>query len=312
MDREQQQATESLVDDLNQVDMVVADTNKFKLKLGIGEDAYTSQKLINIFDLFSDAKGAVTFGSAGAGIAAGLIPVAKVGLLAKAAGIVGIATTAPATAPLALVAMAAAGIASGGVYFGAMRAIKGGSSKHVETIPKFINTPIDILGATLFDMIAGLALKVASFSGPVDESEREAVVNYFSEEWGISTDYARKALPLLELQIRDQSLKAMAKSLADFQLDNPDCEPDAMRNVIKDFLIEIAEADGEHDEAETLAIDAVEREFAAALSTQAKLTRTAGQYSSKATNMAKSGGSAVSAGARTAFQSLRGRMSREK
>ncbi|AUM74140.1 tellurite resistance TerB family protein [Paracoccus jeotgali] len=311
MDQEQQQATERLVDDLNQVEMVVADSNKFKLKLGIGEDAYTSQKLLNVYDLFTDAKSAFFLGSTGAGFAATLIPAAKVGLMTKAAIAVGLAT-APATAPLALVATAAAGIASGGVYFGAMRAIKGGTSRQVETIPKFINTPIDILGATLFDMIAGLALKVASFSGPVDESEREAVVNYFSEEWGISTDYARKALPLLELQIRDQSLKAMAKSLADFQLDNPDCEPDAMRKVIKDFLIEIAEADGEHDEAETLAIDAVEREFAAALSTQAKLTRKAGQYSSKATDMAKSGGSAVSAGARTAFQSLRGRMSREK
>lgn len=312
MDQEQQQATESLVDDLNQVEMVVEDSIRFRLKLGIGEDAYISQRLRNLFDIFLDANDAYALGTTGAGIAAQMFPVAKVGLLAKAAGIVGIATTAPATAPLALVAMAAAGIASGGVYFGAMRVIKGGTSRQVETIPKFINTPIDILGATLFDMIAGLALKVASFSGPVDDSEREAVVNYFSEEWGISTDYARKALPLLELQIRDQSLKAMAKSLADFQLDNPDCEPDAMRKVIKDFLVEIAEADGEHDEAETLAIDAVEREFAAALSTQAKLTRKAGQYSSKATDMAKSGGSAVSAGARTAFQSLRGRMSREK
>ena len=40
-----QKTEEQLVKALGAVDLVVSDTNKFKLKLGIGEDAFTTLKL---------------------------------------------------------------------------------------------------------------------------------------------------------------------------------------------------------------------------------------------------------------------------
>ena len=54
---------------LNSVEFVVADSTKFKLKLGIGEDAYTSLKLAKTLQSLWDIKGA-----AGAGAVAAASP----------------------------------------------------------------------------------------------------------------------------------------------------------------------------------------------------------------------------------------------
>ena len=58
-----------LVEQLNNVDVVVSDSNKFKLKLGIGEDVYSSLKLTKTLQSLWDVKGAA--GAAGAGGAPG-------------------------------------------------------------------------------------------------------------------------------------------------------------------------------------------------------------------------------------------------
>ncbi|MTH35228.1 hypothetical protein GL279_11510 [Paracoccus limosus] len=128
------------------------------------------------------------------------------------------------------------------------------------------------------------------------------------EEWGIAPDYTGRALPLIELQIRNQSLKEMARTLAEFQIDNPDCNPEAIRKEILQFLNEIVHADGEFDEKEELAVEAVEREFSAVLSTQAQLMRKAGHYSSQVATVVQSGASAVADRTQSALGSLRGRL----
>lgn len=294
--------TAKLVDELNNAETVVADSNKFKIRLGIGEDAYASLRTKNLLQSLWDVQGAATAGAAAAAspTIAGTF-FASSGLLAK----IGIGAVAATPAGWVV----AAAIASGGVYYGATRLISGYSSSLVETIPKFINTPIDLLGATIFDIMSGLALKVAEFAGPVEDAERAAIVNYFDEVWGISPDYARRALPLVEQQIRSHTLKEMVRNLAEQQMDNPDCNPAAMQKALRQFLEEIAHADGDYDEREELAIELVERELAAHLSTSAQLGRSAGQYAAKASIAAQSGGAAITKGARSAFGGIRGALS---
>ena len=51
---------------LNNVEQVVGDTNKFKLKLGIGEDAFTSLKLAKTLQSLWDLKGAAGAGAVAA------------------------------------------------------------------------------------------------------------------------------------------------------------------------------------------------------------------------------------------------------
>lgn len=270
---------EELVVELNQLELVVSDPNKFKIKLGIGEDAFASLKLAKTLQTLWDVKGA-----AGAGAAVAASP-AVAGTFFGGGGILSfISVGTAAVTPVGWI-MAAA-LVSGSAYYGAMKVVENYTSARVETIPKFINTPLDLLGATLFDLMSGLALKVADFAGEIDEDERYAVIEYFEEVWGVSRDYASKALPLVESQIKSRTLKEIVKALADFQLDNPDCNPSAMNKDVKQFLEEIAFADGVKDEKEELAIETIERELSAHLSLQNQAKRSAKKYLGAATDVA--------------------------
>lgn len=265
------------IEDLSAVDLVVEDSNRFKIKLGIGEEAYTSLKMAKSLQSLWEVKGA-----ASAGAAAAASPAVATAFFGGGGGFLSaLGFGAAAATPVGWI-MAAA-VVSGGAYYGAMRLTSSYSSSRVETIPKFINTPIDLLGATLFDMLSGLALKVADFAGEIDNNERSAIVDYFSEEWGLSKDYTTKALPLIESQIRSQSLKVIVKAFAEFQMDNPDCNPTALSKDVRTFLEEIAHADGDFDEREELAIDTIERELSVHLSTQNQTLRAAKKYAASAT-----------------------------
>ena len=241
------------------IEQVVSDGNKFKIRLGIGEDAYQTLKLAKGLQTIWDVKGA-----AGAGAAAAASPMVATTFFGGGGLLSTLGIGAAAATPVGWVIAAA--VASGGAYYGVMSLAGRYTSSRVETIPKFINSPIDLLGATLFDMIGGLGLKVAILSNDIEDAEREALVDYFVEVWGLDEEYIRKSIPIIEEQVRERNLKDMVKALAEFQIDNPDCNPAAMKKDILELLSEIALADGEIDEREELALELVERELNSHLS----------------------------------------------
>ena len=278
----------SQLEKLNNIDFVVEDSTKFKLKLGIGEDAYTSLKMAKTLQSLWDMKGA-----AGAGAVAAASPAVATTFFASTAGPLSfLGIGAAAATPVGWVMGAA--ILSGGAYYGAMRMLGNFNSSRVDAIPKFINTPIDLLGATIFDMMAGLSLKVSSLSHEIEDSERSAITEYFAEEWGLSEDYILAALPVIEASINDKRLKEMASSLAEFQLENPDCNPNAMRKDIKAFLEEIAFADGDYNEVEELAIEAVENVLNHSLTGHRQITKSATKYAKISAGIAGSVASSAS------------------
>jgi uncharacterized membrane protein YebE (DUF533 family) len=151
--------------------------------------------------------------------------------------------------------------AASALSWGALRAWRSYSSSRVEAVPRFINTPIDYLAASLFDLIGGLSIIVAREAGELDEAERAAVMDYFQGEWGIDPEYIAAALPALEESTLGASVRDAAKALADYKRNNPDCDYGAMATEVLRFLKEIAEADGALDTAELDAITAVEATF---------------------------------------------------
>lgn len=298
-------APEEALEDLGLVDFVVEDTNKFKLKLGIGEDAYASLKVAKTLQTIWDVKGA-----AGAGAAVASSSAVATTFFGGGGGLLSaIGLGAAAATPVGWI-MAAA-VASGGAYYGAMRLASNYSGTRVQSIPKFINTPIDLLGATLFDMVGGIALKVASLSGEIDDTETEALINYFSEEWGISADYMEKAVPVIIPQVQTSRLKDMAKTLAEFQIDNPDCNPTAMRKDISQLLEEITQADGEVDEVEELAVEAVERELGKHLSMQNQALKMAQKTGTAAAEATTSLADSASKQAGFLYNKLKNRLNSE-
>ena len=86
---------------------------------------------------------------------------------------------------------------------------------------------------------------------------------------GVVADHALRARSVLNPNVF---------SLAEFQLENPDCNPTQMRKDIKSFLEEIAYSDGDYSEVEELAIEAVENILNHSLAGHRQITKAATDY----------------------------------
>ena len=226
---------------------------KFKKKLAIGEDAYASLRLkknvIEAWDIFGAGATAVSVAQSSA-IASTFF--APGGLLAA----VGIGT---AVTPIGWVI--SAGVLSAGAWVGISRYLKNQTNTRVTIIPEFINTPLDILGLTLFDFIAPLALKIANIDGKIEPSERLVIRTYFVNEWGFDSGFVEKSLLYTETKLSDFSIKDIATALAEFKKSNPDCNYSVMSKDILSFLTDIMQSDGIIDEREEMAINLVDSIF---------------------------------------------------
>lgn len=231
------------------VERVVADPIRFKLRLGIGEDAYASlrlkKNLLKLWDIGS-------WGGTGAVVASSKI-VATTFFAPK--GLMALLGFGVAVTPVGWVIAAALG--SAGAYYGVTHLFGRFEGSRVEKIPKFINSGIDVLGAKLLDLMGSLAIRVAHIDGQIDASEIEAITDHFVSVWGLDRAYVEQALTVLRANLAKASIKDLAHQLAKFQNDNPDCNAPAMAASLVEFLREIALADGVMDEREELAIDAV-------------------------------------------------------
>ena len=238
------------VHDFEAVEQVVADTLRFKRKLAIGEDAYASMRVGKALAQLWDVGGVAATGGAIAASATVAGTFFATGGWLSAIGLGAVAAT-----PIGWVAGAA--LATGGAYYGVTRLFKSYYGSRVDVIPKFINTPIDLLGAALMDMIGGLSFKVAQMDGEIADPERAAITDYFVGEWGFDPGYATVALAVIEQNVGGTTLRQMAASFGAFARDNRDCNFEAMRKELLAFLSEVAVSDGTLDEREEFAIEKV-------------------------------------------------------
>jgi uncharacterized tellurite resistance protein B-like protein len=124
----------------------------------------------------------------------------------------------------------------------------------VETAPRFINTPIDLLGAALVDMMGAIALRVALADGAICDRERQHIRDYFAETWGIDSLYAAQALAVLESNLAKATFEEQVATFAGFVRANPDCSVRALNERVEQLLTDLAEADGTVTIAERAAI----------------------------------------------------------
>ena len=236
------------------IEEIIVEPLKFKAKLAIGENAYKSLRVKNALYKTWDVAGV----SSTAVIAAKSTAVAstffaKTGLMA-AIGLGGVATT-----PIGWVI--AAGVVSGGAWIGITSYVKNAAEGQVTTIPNFINTPLDVLALGLFDLIAPLALKVATIDGKIDSDERNMIGRYFVNEWGYAPEFVDRGLAFIETRLSSFSIKTLAQTLAELQKQNPDCNYKSMSKEILNFLEDVIEADGIIDEREEMALEKIRSIF---------------------------------------------------
>ncbi|APG24238.1 tellurite resistance TerB family protein [Syntrophotalea acetylenica] len=236
------------------IETVVAEPLKFKAKLAIGEDAYTSLRLKNatfkLWDVAGAASSAMAVAKSSAVASAFFAPK---GILALG-GLFSAATT-----PIGWVV--AAGVLAGGGWIGITSYLKNATSSRVTVVPNFINTPMDVLALGLFDLMAPLALKVALIDGEIDAEERNTISSYFVEKWGYSNNFVCEGMAYIESRLVDFSIKKVAQSLGEFKKQNKDCNSKEMSREIVWFLTEVIEADGRIDEREEMALENVQKIF---------------------------------------------------
>lgn len=238
------------------VEAVVAEPLKFKAKLALGEDTYLSLRSGRKIREFTELLGA-----AGGGAAVASSTAVATTFFAPAGfwGLLGLGT---AVTPVGWVIAAA--VVSGGAVYGIQRALSGASDSRVTVVPKFINTPIDALGVSLFDLMAPLALKLAHLDGAISEEERTSVKRYLTDQWGYGETFVDAGLAHIESAIDGFTIGDIATRLANFQKGNPDCNYEEMCKDIVGFLGELTEEDGIVDERKELALQEVQRVFAEA------------------------------------------------
>lgn len=190
------------------VDRVVADPVRFKLRLGIGEEAYASLRLKNnvlkVWDIGS-------WGGTGAAVASSKVVASTFFAPTGFMALIGLGT---AATPIGWVVAAA--VTSAGAYYGVTRLFGRYAGSRVDTIPKFINTPIDVLGAALLDLMGGLAIRVAAIDGEIDDREIETIVDHFVADWGMDRDYVEQALSVFQANIAKATIRELAGELARF------------------------------------------------------------------------------------------------
>ena len=224
------------------VKQVVAHPLTFKHKLAIGEDAFTSMRLQKHLGKAWDVVGAA--GTVGAAAKSSVVANAffgKAGLMAVMGG---------ASTPLGWVL--AASVVGGGAWFALTKVLRAETDKRVDIIPKFINTPLDILAIRLFELMVPLALQMVVLGTPAGQvanaglpsSSRHLMQNYLVGGWGYDHDFIDHALPILQANMVNTDVLQTARQLAYYEKQNPDCNYQAMRDDLLAMMRAVAESVG--------------------------------------------------------------------
>jgi hypothetical protein len=241
----------------NGVDRVVADEIRFKIKLAIGEDAYTSLRLKNKVVAAWDI-----YGVASSAASAAKSAVVAETFFASSGWLSSLGIGSAVSTPLGWVI--AAGLLGGTAYWGITQYFKSGDTFRVNVVPEFINTPLDVLALGLFDLFAPIALKIAYIDREISETERLIIRNHFIKDWGYDEHFIDEGLCFAESRLSDNDktkLRDLAETMAQLAAENPDCNYKPVTNEVVNLLKSLLDADTKESEIKELAIEKIESIF---------------------------------------------------
>lgn len=222
----------------------------FKKELHIGAAAYRSLTIKKRVLTLVRPLGA-------AGVGASVASSSAVATTFFPAGILGALGLATAATPIGWVIGTA--VFSGAAWTLVSRKLDELSTSRVVEIPKFINTPLDLLAVSIFDLICSLAVKLATVDGGFHERERIRIIRYFVDVWGYDERFVKSAIDMASES--DLDLDDIVKNLVEFTRSNPDCHAPAILQNVLAFLHEVAEASDGVRECERRALLKAEKAF---------------------------------------------------
>lgn len=241
------------IDWFDDIETIVSEPLNFKAKLAIGEDAYAALKLknaaIQVWDVAGVATTAAVVAKSSAVASTFFAPTGFLALLG-----IGAAVT-----PVGWVI--AASVITGGTWVGITRYLKKTSDSRVTIIPKFINTPLDVLALSLFDLLAPLALKIANTDANTDSAKQTMIHGYFVKEWGYDPEFTNEGLKYTASKLDQISIEDLAQALAEFAGRNPDCNFKMMSQEILGFLRNVVNGEGQINSQEAVIVDKIEAIF---------------------------------------------------
>jgi len=217
---------------------VINDDFKFKIKLNIGDEHFTYLR---------NAKNLTDFGESllgGAGVG-GLAAVGWYSTLGVGGKI--LAAVSLGASPVGWVIGASAlGIA--GIY-GLKKAkdkfFTNAEEELVTKVPKFLNTPLDLLGLSLATLMLPVSVKMAYADGNFCPEERSQILKYFTDEWGYNPEFIEKLTQAQEAKMDGFSYKEYAKTLKSVCDKTSELKLSQISEEILDFQREIILMDGE-------------------------------------------------------------------
>lgn len=216
---------------------IVDDSLKFKMKLSIGDEAYAIlNNAENLTDFLKAMGGGIGFTSLTTlGWYAGLGTLSKVAL---GFGII--------SSPVGWIFGAGAlGIISTYALIHASKKInKKKESIFFDRIPKYLKTPLDILGLSIISAILPPAIKIAKSDSKLCTREYDVMCSYFVDGWGFNKEFIKSAIKEQELLNDNFDYDIYVKALIDATRENTDIKYDVLEKEIIFILNEIMNADG--------------------------------------------------------------------
>jgi|GEM_PF-964635 len=205
---------------------------QFKYKLDIGDEVYEYLTKAENFLAFSKTIVAGLGGGSIAGAAwlATLAPVAKFALL------FGMTST-----PVGW--MVGAGALSAVLAYTLAKQENFLKKKTTITIPKHLNTPLDLLAQTVISLIMPAIVRLGLADGCLCEKEQETIRNYFVKEWGFNRDFVANAIHEQETMIAGFDYNEYRQLLIASTYSDNEIKYDVIKKEILNILIQIMNAD---------------------------------------------------------------------
>ena len=215
------------------VKKIIADDLKFKKKLDIGDDVY--KKLKTLKNLKDIGEASVT----GAGVAAltGFGWYASLGVMGKFALAAGLMTT-----PVGWIAGAGAAGAVG--LIGIKKLFRKADKKMIDKIPKFLNTPLDVVALSISQILFPPAVRMACVDGNFCTAEKETIESYFINSWGYDPYFVKKHIAKLSQHATAIDYRAFKQALENICNGSKDFKKDVIVNELISLLKEVMRADG--------------------------------------------------------------------
>ena len=224
----------------------------FKKELHIGEDAYGTLKVkkkVLMGVRFASAAGIGGVAASSGAVATTFFP---------ATGIMAALGLGAAVTPVGWIIATA--VLSGVAWTVIAKKFDDLGSRRVDEIPTFINTPLDLLAVSIFDLLSPMFVKLASVDGEFDELERNIIAEYFVEYWGYDEKFVKVGIDMASESAL--TFSEVISNFIEFIRSNPDCNAKVVSQNIMAFLQEIAEASNGVVDCEERALLEAESAFA--------------------------------------------------